>query len=218
MRAENVVFDGDSLSLGSGKYVMMSVRAHGCGIAAEVLPCIFSPYFTTKQGGTGLGLATAHAIIAKHEGYITVQSSPGVETTFSIYTPACETAQPEESTVGQQLQTSSAEFWLWTICVRACSEQGEELLFLLFWQRIRYGCPLARPRTLAAIRLSHRARLATKSLEHAVSRESLLSYLLNLRIVPFRGAYDCFNHRVLVILFDDALNLMKRCDGERVSN
>jgi hypothetical protein len=34
--------------------------------------------------------------------------------------------------------------------------------------------------------------------------------LLDLRIVPFRGAYDCFNHRILVILSDDALNLMKR--------
>ena len=77
VRAENVVFDADSLPLRSGRYVMISIRDHGCGIAAEVLPRIFDPYFTTKQGGSGLGLATVHAIIAKHEGHITVQSITG---------------------------------------------------------------------------------------------------------------------------------------------
>ena len=74
VRAENVVFDADSLPLRSGRYVMISVRDHGCGIEAAVLPRIFDPYFTTKQSGSGLGLATVHAIIAKHEGHITVRS------------------------------------------------------------------------------------------------------------------------------------------------
>ena len=97
VRAENVVFDADSLPLRSGKYVMISVRDHGCGIAAEVLPRIFDPYFTTKQSGNGLGLATVHAIIAKHEGHITVQSMLGAGTTFSVYLPACAAAQPAES-------------------------------------------------------------------------------------------------------------------------
>ena len=86
---------------------MVSIRDHGCGIEADVLPRIFDPYFTTKQSGSGLGLATVHAIIAKHEGRITVQSIPGAETTFSIYLPACKAAQPAESGVGQQLQTGS---------------------------------------------------------------------------------------------------------------
>jgi PAS domain S-box-containing protein len=80
VRAENVVFDGDPLSLPNGGYVMVSIRDHGCGIEADVLPRIFDPYFTTKQSGSGLGLATVHAIIAKHEGRITVQSIPGAET------------------------------------------------------------------------------------------------------------------------------------------
>jgi PAS domain S-box-containing protein len=80
VRAENVVFDGDPLSLRNGGYVMVSIRDHGCGIEADVLPRIFDPYFTTKQSGSGLGLATVHAIIAKHEGRITVQSIPGAET------------------------------------------------------------------------------------------------------------------------------------------
>ena len=106
VRAENVEFDRDSLPLRSGRYVMISVRDYGWGIAVDVLPRIFDPYFTTKQSGSGLGLATVHAIIAKHEGHITVKS-PGVGTTFSIYLPACAAAQPVESTIGAQLHTGS---------------------------------------------------------------------------------------------------------------
>jgi CheY-like chemotaxis protein len=106
VRAENVVFDRDSLPLRSGRYVMISVRDYGWGIAVDVLPRIFDPYFTTKQSGSGLGLATVHAIIAKHEGHITVKS-PGVGTTFSIYLPACAAAQPVESAIGAQLHTGS---------------------------------------------------------------------------------------------------------------
>ena len=107
VRAENVEVDGDSLPLRAGKYVMISIQDHGCGIAADLVPRIFDPYFTTKQSGSGLGLAIVHSIIAKHEGYIAVQSTLGVGTTFSVYLPACEAAQPAESVIGQQLQAGS---------------------------------------------------------------------------------------------------------------
>jgi signal transduction histidine kinase len=53
------------------------VRDHGCGIAKEHLGKIFDPYFTTKQKGSGLGLAAAYSIIKKHNGYITVESEFG---------------------------------------------------------------------------------------------------------------------------------------------
>jgi PAS domain S-box-containing protein len=138
VRAENVIFDADSLSVRGGKYVMMSVRDHGGGIAAEVLPRIFDPYFTTKQGGSGLGLATAHTIIAKHEGYITAQSSPGVETTFSIYIPACETARPEESSVGQQLQTGSGRILVMD------DEEALRILLAQTLERLGYEVECAR--------------------------------------------------------------------------
>jgi PAS domain S-box-containing protein len=105
--AENIVFDADSVPPRSGRYVMISVRDHGYGIDNDILPRIFDPYFTTKQSGSGLGLATVHAIIAKHEGHITVQSTPGVETTFTIHLPACAAVQPAESEIGRQLQTGS---------------------------------------------------------------------------------------------------------------
>ncbi|MDP2754978.1 MAG: response regulator, partial [Nitrospirota bacterium] len=55
---------------------------------------IFDPYFTTKNEGSGLGLATAYSIIKKHNGHISVDSLLGVGTTFSIYLPASDKAVP----------------------------------------------------------------------------------------------------------------------------
>jgi CheY-like chemotaxis protein len=76
--------------LEKGKYVKISVEDHGAGIAKENLSKIFDPYFTTKQNGNGLGLATSYSIIKKHKGQITVSSVLGKGTTFTIYLPASE--------------------------------------------------------------------------------------------------------------------------------
>jgi two-component system, LuxR family, sensor kinase FixL len=143
VRAENVVFDADSQSLRHGKYVMISVRDHGCGIAADVLPRIFDPYFTTKQSGSGLGLATVHAIIAKHEGYVTVQSIPGAETAFSVYLPACNEAQSAESGVGQQLHTGSGRILVMD------DEEALRVLLVQILKRLGYEVECARDGTEA---------------------------------------------------------------------
>jgi CheY-like chemotaxis protein len=68
--------------------VRISIRDYGCGIPADILPRIFDPYFTTKPGGSGLGLATAYAIVAKHSGSLSVESEPGRGTIFTIDLPA----------------------------------------------------------------------------------------------------------------------------------
>ena len=81
-----------SLPLPEGRYIKLAVQDHGCGIPREVLPKIFDPYFTTKAEGSGLGLATAYAIVAKHDGYITVESEVGVGTTVVISLPASQQA------------------------------------------------------------------------------------------------------------------------------
>jgi signal transduction histidine kinase/ActR/RegA family two-component response regulator len=72
----------------SGGYVRIDVQDSGCGIAEEHVERIFDPYFTTKERGSGLGLATAYSIISKHDGAVTVDSTPGEGTVFHIYLPA----------------------------------------------------------------------------------------------------------------------------------
>ncbi|HUV50434.1 MAG TPA: response regulator [Anaerolineae bacterium] len=89
VRAENIVLDAKrGLPLKEGKYIKISVEDQGVGISKEHLKQIFDPYFTTKQKGSGLGLATAYSVIKKHDGYIQVKSKLEVGTTFNIYLPA----------------------------------------------------------------------------------------------------------------------------------
>ncbi len=96
--AENIDFvEKDSLPLREGRYVRITIEDHGTGISEKHLQKIFDPYFTTKQKGSGLGLASTYSIVKKHDGYITVESEIGVGTTFYIYLPASVKAIPKES-------------------------------------------------------------------------------------------------------------------------
>jgi len=76
--------------------VKVSIRDHGIGIPGEHLPKIFDPYFTTKQYGSGLGLATSYAIINKHCGSITVESKLGHGTTFHLFIPGSGEKEAEQ--------------------------------------------------------------------------------------------------------------------------
>ncbi|WP_339134742.1 MAG: ATP-binding protein [Candidatus Electrothrix sp. GW3-4] len=77
------------IGLQPGEYILIEVSDSGHGIAPDMIEKIFEPYFTTKkeQGGTGLGLATVHAIVHDHGGSISVYSEPGQGTTFRVYLP-----------------------------------------------------------------------------------------------------------------------------------
>jgi len=71
----------------SGKYIAIEVEDQGLGMKKEILDKIFDPYFTTKEQGTGLGLAVVHSIVRKHKGFIEVESKINQGTTFKIYLP-----------------------------------------------------------------------------------------------------------------------------------
>jgi len=87
--AENVIVDHrQSLPLPEGRYVKISVQDHGAGISPEDLPKVFDPFFSTKPGGSGLGLATAFSIVKRHNGYIIIESEPEVGTRVDMYLPA----------------------------------------------------------------------------------------------------------------------------------
>jgi CheY-like chemotaxis protein len=75
--------------LSVGRYVMLRVEDNGSGIAPDVLPHIFDPFFSTKQSGqgTGLGLASVYGIVTQSDGAIEVESTLGEGTAFSILFP-----------------------------------------------------------------------------------------------------------------------------------
>jgi len=83
-----VIGPRDALPLKAGKYVHLSIKDQGIGIPREHFSKIFDPYFTTKQKGSGLGLATTYSIIKQHDGYITLESELGAGTVFHLYIPA----------------------------------------------------------------------------------------------------------------------------------
>jgi PAS domain S-box-containing protein len=73
---------------GPGRWVEIEVRDTGCGIPEMDLPRIFEPYFTTKETGTGLGLATSYSIVKNHGGVIEVSSRVNKGSAFTIWLPA----------------------------------------------------------------------------------------------------------------------------------
>jgi PAS domain S-box-containing protein len=76
----------------SGDCFRMDITDTGSGMTPELVEKIFDPFYTTKPegAGTGMGLAISHGIIGRHNGLLTVASSPGEGSTFSIYLPLSE--------------------------------------------------------------------------------------------------------------------------------
>jgi signal transduction histidine kinase len=94
--ARSAMKKGGTLTLETGiiedKVVRVRIGDTGSGISAEHLPRIFDPFFTTKgdRSGTGLGLSFVHRTVEDHGGAITVDSSVGGGTTFTLTFPADE--------------------------------------------------------------------------------------------------------------------------------
>jgi signal transduction histidine kinase len=70
-----------------GQWVELSIRDSGVGIPPEDMDKLFDPFFSTKEGGIGLGLSIAHRIIDQHHGKIEVTSNPNEGTIFTVYLP-----------------------------------------------------------------------------------------------------------------------------------
>jgi PAS domain S-box-containing protein len=92
-------------SVQPGSFVEFSVQDTGTGIAPEIRPKIFKPFFTTRagSGGSGLGLSMVYSILRKHGGYITLESEEGNGSTFKTYLPVSVAKPREEHFVPPQL-------------------------------------------------------------------------------------------------------------------
>ena len=94
-----LVADRD-LKLFPGKYVKITIKDNGPGIAEKFVPNIFDPFFSTRFGNQGMGLAISQSILVKHGGTITFDS-PKDGCQFSIYLPAASESE-EETSVGTE--------------------------------------------------------------------------------------------------------------------
>ncbi|OGP17777.1 MAG: hypothetical protein A2V21_306000 [Deltaproteobacteria bacterium GWC2_55_46] len=76
-----------------GRMVSVEVKDNGCGIAPEDLEKIFTPFFTTKPRGSGLGMAITLKIIKEHGGLLKIDSEPGKGTSVIVYLPVADRGQ-----------------------------------------------------------------------------------------------------------------------------
>jgi len=93
-----------------GEYVKVTVADNGSGIAPDVMPRIFEPFYSTKtqegKRGSGLGLSVVHSVVEDHGGYIDFETEPGRGTSFYLYFPitreSVETAATEQLSGGSE--------------------------------------------------------------------------------------------------------------------
>jgi signal transduction histidine kinase/ActR/RegA family two-component response regulator len=136
VRAENVVFPNGPDD--ADPRVRISIRDSGRGISADVLRRIFDPYFTTKPGGSGLGLATAYAIVVKHGGHISVDSTPGVGTEFVVDLPASLESPLLQSPSAAPMQTGTERLLVMD------DEEALRILFKAVLSKLGYDVETAR--------------------------------------------------------------------------
>jgi signal transduction histidine kinase/CheY-like chemotaxis protein len=132
----------DRSTIPAGSYARLVIADSGEGIRDNVLPHIFDPFFTTKEKGkgTGLGLATVYGIVRQLDGHVTVASTAGRGTTFSVYLPvvasepragAAEERAPESEDVPRGSATvllAEDEDAVRTVIAEALKTLGYEVL------------------------------------------------------------------------------------------
>jgi CheY-like chemotaxis protein len=125
----------DPNGLAPGDYVRLVVSDTGEGISAGDMDRIFDPFFTTKkQGeGTGLGLSVVHGIVRQLDGRVTVESTKGEGTTFSVYFPKLAEKAPAD-TAHEGVAPTGHERVLFVDDEELLVEMGREILEGLGYQ------------------------------------------------------------------------------------
>ena len=134
----------DIAMLNPGRYISILIKDRGVGIPKNLIPKIFDPYFTTKEKGSGLGLASSYSIIRNHGGIIKVKSEEKKGTTFYVYLAASDAPvhkptvekknnlsgsgrillMEDEEMIREMVHTMLTTIGYSTVCIR----NGDELL------------------------------------------------------------------------------------------
>jgi two-component system, cell cycle sensor histidine kinase and response regulator CckA len=93
--ANHIIESDDGGGLSPGRYLRIVIADQGGGIACDLVPKIFDPYFTTKATGSGLGLASVFSIVKRHQGSIRVISTSSTGTSFELLLPASDAGSDE---------------------------------------------------------------------------------------------------------------------------
>ena len=115
---ENWITPAVSAEMGTkvGNHISISVQDSGCGMPGDMIARIFDPFFTTKEvgKGTGLGLSMVDGILTEHDGAITVNSTEGAGTTFTLFIPELEVQETtgKEDQKAQETDTPKARIML----------------------------------------------------------------------------------------------------------
>lgn len=153
--------ENNSLSLDAGQYLKVSIRDHGTGIKKEHLKKIFDPYFTTKQKGSGLGLAVAHSVIEKHGGRITLDSELGIGTTFAIYLPELQKGDVQKQAESRVLKAAGGSILVMD------DEDIIRKLATQMLEKMGFGVTVARSGE-EALRLYHQAFTAGQAFDAVI--------------------------------------------------
>lgn len=144
--ARNLRLDRERPPLAPGSYVEISVQDEGTGIAQQHKDLVFDPYFSTKAGHHGLGLASAYSVVRRHGGALQVESVQGQGSRFTVYLPARPGVALGEESPGSddyaggghvlvmddepRLRKLLADCLVALRCRVACAEHGEQAIAL----------------------------------------------------------------------------------------
>jgi CheY-like chemotaxis protein len=120
------------------RFIHFTVTDTGEGIASENLPHIFEPLFSTKKIGTGLGLSVVFQIVAAHGGHISVESEPGMGSTFHLFIPSAVGSGSREEPEVSSEETEPTKELLETLRVLLV-EDDEAVACGLQWLLEAYG-------------------------------------------------------------------------------
>ncbi|MDD5303853.1 MAG: PAS domain-containing protein [Elusimicrobia bacterium] len=101
IRAENHPLAEPMLHLPAGRYVRLTIRDDGPGIAAAILSRVFNPYFSSKARGSGLGLAIVYSVVRRHGGHVWAESTEGKGAVFTVLLPASGKPVPKRPAAGR---------------------------------------------------------------------------------------------------------------------